>query len=734
MSDPANRRASSSTSSLSSTSETAPQPEAPPQPQPSPQSSEPSDPRRKNPLLHRAIQRIIKPPRRERGSTSRWAALARRRAQGLVEPLASSPLRGVSTVMSRSASPERQLARGEDTHAQRDVRDGSSQGDRRAPTAREAAIEEDAKSDVSTLSSDQTVVKKKTQGRKAMAAMMSGLEGRLFPRSLSRGRESSRGPSSRSRTSSLDSRAGPSTARLSRSASPTNRKPPSSSHPDTPASSSCKEKSFRMDPARNKSDDALVSKSETMPTYVRPTEHAEPGERVAKDVFDRENKMLASSSDDDHNGDDSDDDGDDEDGDDDEESDDAQGDDEDSDEDEPSLPGVTFVTAGRGRQTKSRASGPSSNTRSGEASGSQESKPASQDTQPPSSKHNIPNQDRKPGKSVLKSVVRPQTNFEVPTPRARSAAGTPCGSDDEEEEAAINRAQRLSIYVSAIDNRVPNRSIRTIVRGEFDEIQQEAAEGRRRQRKYLVATDLSQESEYALEWTIGGLLRPGDTMYAIFAIHEDANAGAVQVGEGAKAMQDAVAVVGNQTKEASGASRTGTLNLLGRLSSGVAGKTSSVETRVSPAAEAERVRAVEKISDICIGFLRKTGLSVRIAVEVIHCKSPKQMITEAIDELEPTLAIVGARGQSALKGVLLGSFSNYLISKSSVPVMVARHKLQRQLATSQTTMRLANNLTASKTLREKLEAEAKEKAKAEAKAKAQAKAASKPGGTADKAP
>lgn len=82
----------------------------------------------------------------------------------------------------------------------------------------------------------------------------------------------------------------------------------------------------------------------------------------------------------------------------------------------------------------------------------------------------------------------------------------------------------------------------------------------------------------------------------------------------------------------------------------------------------------------------------------------------------------------------MGSFSNYLISKSSVPVMVARHKLQRQLATSQTTMRLANNLTASKTLREKLEAEAKEKAKAEAKAKAQAKAASKPGGTADKAP
>lgn len=249
----------------------------------------------------------------------------------------------------------------------------------------------------------------------------------------------------------------------------------------------------------------------------------------------------------------------------------------------------------------------------------------------PAPEHNIPGMDKKPRKSVLKTVVRPQTNYEIPAPRARSAAGTPHGSDEEEEEAAIDHAQKLPIYVSTIDSRVPNRSIRTIVRGEFDEIQKEADDGRRRQRKYLVAIDLSQESVYALEWTIGGLLRPGDTMYAIYAMPEDATT-SVQVGEGAKAMQDAVAVVGSQTKEASRASRAGTLNLLGRLSSGVASKASSVDGRASPAAEAERVRAVEKISNTCIGFLRKTGLQVRVAVEVIHCKSPKLMITEAVSE------------------------------------------------------------------------------------------------------
>jgi hypothetical protein len=52
-------------------------------------------------------------------------------------------------------------------------------------------------------------------------------------------------------------------------------------------------------------------------------------------------------------------------------------------------------------------------------------------------------------------------------------------------------------------------------------------------------------------------------------------------------------------------------------------------------------------------------------------------LPQKIDFLEPTLVILGSRGRSALKGVLLGSFSNYLVTKSSVPVMVARKKLRK---------------------------------------------------------
>ncbi|KAJ5984177.1 hypothetical protein N7481_006276 [Penicillium waksmanii] len=61
------------------------------------------------------------------------------------------------------------------------------------------------------------------------------------------------------------------------------------------------------------------------------------------------------------------------------------------------------------------------------------------------------------------------------------------------------------------------------------------------------------------------------------------------------------------------------------------------------------------------------------------------------------MVIVGARGQSALKGVLLGSFSNYLLQHSSVPVMVARRKLKRHKNIN-ANLRLSNNLRTPKSL------------------------------------
>jgi hypothetical protein len=43
--------------------------------------------------------------------------------------------------------------------------------------------------------------------------------------------------------------------------------------------------------------------------------------------------------------------------------------------------------------------------------------------------------------------------------------------------------------------------------------------------------------------------------------------------------------------------------------------------------------------------------------------------------------------------VILGSFSNYLVTKSSVPVMVARKRLRKHTKYKRSSVRLANNLT-----------------------------------------
>lgn len=48
--------------------------------------------------------------------------------------------------------------------------------------------------------------------------------------------------------------------------------------------------------------------------------------------------------------------------------------------------------------------------------------------------------------------------------------------------------------------------------------------------------------------------------------------------------------------------------------------------------------------------------------------------------------------------VLLGSFSNYLVTHSSVPVMVARRKLKKQTKKTKTNIRLSNNLMTPKSL------------------------------------
>lgn len=49
--------------------------------------------------------------------------------------------------------------------------------------------------------------------------------------------------------------------------------------------------------------------------------------------------------------------------------------------------------------------------------------------------------------------------------------------------------------------------------------------GQRRKRKYIVASDLSEESRYAMEWGIGTVLRDGDDMFVVTVVENESKSG-----------------------------------------------------------------------------------------------------------------------------------------------------------------------------------------------------------------
>ncbi|KAI8965331.1 hypothetical protein F5Y11DRAFT_354932 [Daldinia sp. FL1419] len=305
-----------------------------------------------------------------------------------------------------------------------------------------------------------------------------------------------------------------------------------------------------------------------------------------------------------------------------------------------------------------------------------------------------------------KPVVQPSTSFDQ---EPLSGTQTPFDPDLDADVDAIKAAQSLQLSSTPIlSTPEVHRSLRILYRGEFNRIQREAEEEHRRLRKYLVATDLSDESTHALEWAVGTVLRDGDTLIAMYCMDEEAS-GSVDAGnmvpDEPKAMKEQAmaisAISKGMNRQSYRTSSPGPFRIQGSsMSPHIRAIDGSSSNNPSPAPSSrgksrlqeERDRAVQDITERVSKLLRKTQLQVRVIVEVIHCKNPKHLITEVIDILNPTLVILGSRGRSALKGTLLGSFSNYLVTKSSVPVMVARKRLRKKSKYQPPPVKQVNNL------------------------------------------
>jgi hypothetical protein len=292
----------------------------------------------------------------------------------------------------------------------------------------------------------------------------------------------------------------------------------------------------------------------------------------------------------------------------------------------------------------------------------------------------VPGVDRVDGKTLSgrKSGIHPRTSYEAGSPHAV----TPFGSDDEEELDDIKKAQRLEMNVSPISsNPKRHRCIRQILRGDYKTIAKEAAQGLRRQRMYLVATDLSEEAAYALEWTIGTVLKDGDTLFAIYcaeseegaesyntkdtpragSVPESMESSAVDIGQGADMMNDTAEMVRMLSKDQGAviipAEEAYTHNKTGSTASLDPNRLSANRRPSSPgprsisrappqvqrlrrtdftgmkALEIERWKSAEAITERCIALLRKTKLQVRVVVDTFHCKVPREMITEVVSSM-----------------------------------------------------------------------------------------------------
>ncbi|KAN0064256.1 hypothetical protein ACQY0O_003423 [Thecaphora frezii] len=173
-----------------------------------------------------------------------------------------------------------------------------------------------------------------------------------------------------------------------------------------------------------------------------------------------------------------------------------------------------------------------------------------------------------------------------------------------------------------------NRCTISLLHGDYEL----AAKQSKRPKRYIVASDGSEESSYAIEWTIGTVLRDGDETLVVSVMETDTKLDALDPAQ------------------------------------------------ESHAARMEHQRTRQAMASVlarqATHLLERTRLEVKISCQAIHAKNLRHMLLDLIDFYTPTMVIVGSRGLGSLRGILLGSTSHYLVQKSSAPVMVARKRLK----------------------------------------------------------
>jgi len=235
--------------------------------------------------------------------------------------------------------------------------------------------------------------------------------------------------------------------------------------------------------------------------------------------------------------------------------------------------------------------------------------------------------------SETRSLITPKSNYRAASPAALSAIG--------DDDAELKRAKALPLRFSPLDEKIKDRTVKLILRGDwgaFQDAEEEEQAFRHEPRLYLVCSDLSNEASYALEWTVGTLLKDGDTVLLIGAM-EDENASKQKDHdepsletrlESAKAAEEANSTMDSLTRQTT-KTEGQPYDHKSRLAS-IKDTTRSLSRtgRTRSKKEDERIRAVDKLENDFLRFVRKTTLQVRCMIEIIHCRSPRHLILNAV--------------------------------------------------------------------------------------------------------
>lgn len=171
-----------------------------------------------------------------------------------------------------------------------------------------------------------------------------------------------------------------------------------------------------------------------------------------------------------------------------------------------------------------------------------------------------------------------------------------------------------------------NRCTVSLVYGDFETVSQ----SKRTPRRYVVASDGSDGSQYAVNWTIGTILRDGDEALIVSIMETDS-----KLDTADPATENPTILAANQR---------------------------------------QRQDMAVILAHQAFFLLQRTELDVKVSCQAVHSRNAKHILLDVIDFYAPTMMIVGSRGLESIRG-LAGNMSHYLVQKSSVPVMVAHNKL-----------------------------------------------------------